>query len=223
MRERPILFSGEMVRAILREENPKTVTRRLIPSPVENELGLRGWRDRWGNLNTPGRHPYGDPGDRLWVRETFYCDHYEYPNGDRKEMGEMLYYRAESGIDGAGRNGDNCWTGFSLETMRVSWRPAIHMPRWASRLTLEVLSVRVERLQEIAEEDAKAEGVLPFAEAYSGISMDQTLTSGERCGDEPHRASFAILWDELNGDRANWKSNPWVWRVEFRRLEVAHV
>ena len=99
------------------------------------------------------------------------------------------------------------------------WTPAIHMPRWASRLTLEVVSVRVERLNDISEEDAQAEGVAPFFEVYKGMGQEQTISTGERAADAPHRASFACLWDEINGDRALWKSNPWVWVVEFKRAE----
>jgi hypothetical protein len=93
------------------------------------------------------------------------------------------------------------------------------MPRWASRLVLEVTGVRVERLCDISEADAQAEGVAPFFEVYKGMGQEQTISTGERAADAPHRASFACLWDEINGDRALWKSNPWVWVVEFKRAE----
>lgn len=99
------------------------------------------------------------------------------------------------------------------------WRPSIHMPRWASRLLLEVTDVRVQRLQEITEEDSRAEGVSPFFELYPEIGRDQSLLPGELCADAEHRASFAVLWDEINGDRALFSSNPWVWAISFRRLE----
>ena len=91
------------------------------------------------------------------------------------------------------------------------WRPSIHMPRWACRLTLEVVSVRVERLQDITEEDAKAEGM--------AVPVGQDFVAA--------RGLFAALWDKINGDRwpkrmASWEANPWVWRLVFKRVEVQH-
>jgi hypothetical protein len=92
------------------------------------------------------------------------------------------------------------------------------MPRWASRITLEVTDVRVERLHEITDEDARAEGVAKFFDTLPSIGRTQTLTTGECAADAEYRSGFALLWDEINGDRALWKANPWVWRVGFRVL-----
>jgi hypothetical protein len=101
------------------------------------------------------------------------------------------------------------------------WCPSIFMPRALSRITLDVLSVRAERLLDITEEDAKAEGARPFFETFACFERDQRITTGERASDAEHRAGFAVLWDEINGDRALWISNPWVWVVGFRRTEPA--
>jgi hypothetical protein len=98
--------------------------------------------------------------------------------------------------------------------------PAIYMPRWASRLSLEVHDVRLERLHAITEDDARAEGVLPFFERFPSIGRDQRLTSGELASDAPYRAAFAVGWDEINGHRALWASNPWVLVVTFKPAEV---
>jgi hypothetical protein len=112
-------------------------------------------------------------------------------------------------------------------------RPSIHMPRWASRIDLEILSVKVERLQDITEEDARAEGA-PLVGTVGcpceGEEEDPGPTHLARCrwgdieidpGITPHKASFRVLWNQINGDRAPWDSNPWAWRIEFRRVESA--
>jgi hypothetical protein len=96
----------------------------------------------------------------------------------------------------------------------MRWRPSIFMPRWASRITLEVTEVRVQRLQEVTEDDALAEGVEPLKH----IAPDQPLLTGGTAGEQPHRLAFSVLWDSINGERASWVSNPWVWAVSFRRL-----
>jgi hypothetical protein len=105
------------------------------------------------------------------------------------------------------------------ERIAPPWRPSIFMSRWASRITLDVTGVRIERLQDITEEDAKAEGVRPFFERFECIGQDQCLATGERAADAPYRAAYAVLWDEINGDTSNWKSNPWVWRIAFNRVQ----
>jgi hypothetical protein len=100
------------------------------------------------------------------------------------------------------------------------WRSPIHMPRWASRITLNVIQVRLERLQAITEADAKAEGVRPFFERFPEIGRDQRITSGELARDGEYRASYAVSWDEINADRATWRSNPFIWTVSFTRAET---
>lgn len=186
MKERPILFSGPMVRAII--EGRKTVTRRVVkPQP-----------DFFGSMtdaNTPfktlgaGLHgqivcPYGKPGDRLWVRETFAV------YGDEKMA--AIHYRADRPHD-VGRKG-------------VGYKPSIHMPRWASRLLLEVTAVRVELLQDISADQAMAEGVLS---CESELDPDGN-------GYSPYEL-FSALWVSING-HDSWHANPWVWVVEFKRV-----
>ncbi len=185
MTERPIIFSADMVRAIL--AGKKTQTRRVInPQPVDEDL-------RSGC-------PYGVPGDRLWVRET--CErkiHFNFLTGEPTEIFDAVYSADQEHI--VEEMGFNLCPWFKKRKL-----PAIHMPRWASRLTLEIVSVRVERLQDITEADAKAEGV-------TGALVSE---SGDHAGFVP---AFALLWDSLNGKRGySWASNPWVWVITFRRL-----
>lgn len=218
-RERPILFKAEMVRAILARR--KTQTRRIA----------KGGRVVGGNLpyfdnlteklmngdDTEVLCPYGVAGDRLWVKETWYCDHYNVGNfdGTRRTYigrtltdaeciaewrglpmpsiapGHMMYYRAD------GEAGDQ----FEQLELPFRWSSAMFMPRWASRLTLEMTDVRLQRLQEITAEDALAEGIEPAP-------------------DQPVIEAFAGLWAGINGfdGPKSWATNPWVWTLSFRRL-----
>lgn len=214
MNEHPILFSGEMVRAI--RDGRKTQTRRVIkPQPKDAVEMTVAYPDGDGNFifwsddypaldeftlkaypkgNGRGfKCPYGKPGDRLWVRETFSHD-----ASDKGNQKRVSYKADGSGIRTSVRDFD---TG---ERYELPWRPSIHMPRWASRLTLEVIVVRVERLNDISEEDARAEGVQP----------NQLTTI------QPYRAAFCGLWDSINEKRGyGWLDNPWVWVVEFKVKE----
>lgn len=203
-RERPILFSGPMVRAIL--GGKKTQTRRL-------------YRERPGDVRHRGRQlwqppsPYGVRGDRLWVRET----HAQFAVGNRRGVApQCVAYRATCDAEGGFEYVNN---GDEIMRLQVTkWTPAIHMPRWASRITLEVTGVRVERLRALSEEDAIAEGisVLPLQDVADHSAWWQSAPgehqSRTACG------AFARLWDDINGKRAPWASNPWVWVVEFRRV-----
>lgn len=206
MKERPILFSGEMVRAIL--DGRKTQTRRLIRLPPGYEHGeVYGYE---GSHN--GRHflacdpgpsraipcPYGAPGDRLWVRETWRDG--QYAIGREWDFDDRVGYRASFVGDPA-----------------LKWKPSIHMPRWASRLTLEVVSVRVERLQDISEADALAEGIQDGGCNNCGESSHPNPCG---CADpEPlYVDAFAWLWNSINGKRMPWVLNPWVWVVTFKPL-----
>lgn len=215
---RPILFSDAMVRALL--AGTKTQTRRVIQAPARNmqragmcviksrETGhpwygdhvwsMRGSMGVWGDYTDEQFRslcPYGLPGDRLWVREAW------------GPLAGGVTYRA---------------TAFTECPDGARWRPSIHMPRWASRLTLEVTDVRVERLQSISEDDARAEGVTPFG---AGVGGDQRVP-GRRDdvtqATSPHVVAFASLWDSINGERSgcSWGDDPWVWAVSFRRVEV---
>lgn len=197
VKERPILFSGEMVRAIL--EGRKTVTRRTIkPQPEYVDSGgrihkLKNLSAREQEIGIAGLLrdcPYGKPGERLWVRETWRpCKVPQH--GDS----QCVEYRAT----------DYCKAGHLTALNRTGWKPSIHMPRWASRLTLEITEVRVERLARISESDCLAEGI-NLEEA------DRTYASAV--------AAFAGLWDSING-KGSFYNNPWVFVISFRKVEAA--
>lgn len=184
MSERPILFSAPMVLALL--DGTKTQTRRIANKPVRHP--------DLGNIYTPGalvlerepQHvieracPYGQPGDRLWVRETW------------APMTNGFAYGA-----------DPVWNA----SPDGKWRPSIHMPRAACRLELEITGVRVERLQDISESDALAEGtpsdLMPID--VSRMPYPSSIEAGK----------YAALWEQINGP-GSWDANPWVWVVEFK-------
>ena len=222
MKERPILFSGPMIRAIL--DGQKTVTRRIVRGVDHSDVDT--WADGGGAVWEGGawvdgnvgmtarvRCPFGVSGDRLWVKETWYDDLHDEPGPrHRADDGSVhgIEYRAShdcrSWESGCPCNPDG-------DGKRSAWRPSIFMPRWASRLTLEVVSVRVERLHEITNDDAEEEGVdlIP-------CDCERCKTSSGVCvlGQGSYREAFAKKWDEINGKRAPWGSNPFVWRVEFK-------
>lgn len=262
VRERPILFSGEMVCAIL--DGRKTQTRRVVKIPRNatfEHCAVRTWDDEADRLRSIapeppdiapyllGRRirgqylvcnlindvglarvhcPHGEPGDQMWVREAWQAEfewpigpgdtrlHYwhEVPPGWRGAENAMrTYYRADWSEYEVVQLGDSEFSpqfAAHVDESELSeydhdrplpfrWKPSIHMPRWASRITLEITGVRVERLQDISEKDARAEGV-----------EHETLSC---------RHAFAILWQELNGDRGfGWEKNPFIWVIEFRRI-----
>ncbi|MFA7667771.1 MAG: hypothetical protein WCX93_00295 [Burkholderiaceae bacterium] len=220
MRERPILFSGPMVRSIL--AGHKTQTRRVIKPQPRGHIAWKNDR-QWivsgtGEIGDTGLHcPYGEAGGRLWVRESFQfaasLDHLS-PGAVADKCLDAGYstpwaptqYEADGQRTGS-------WRGFDtppVVTEPGKLRPSIHMPRWASRITLEITGVRVERLRDISDDDVIAEGVdnLIAAEAVGKSPLKMGLAA--TCG-------FAYLWDKINGP-GSWESNPWVWVVEFRRI-----
>ncbi len=242
MKDLPILFKAPLVRAIL--DGRKTVTRRLCArandgGPADAVVKVAdGWIAWWGPEPKGGYEaktrelyprgngfpcPYGEPGDRLWVRETL------------KERVGGWHYAADDApvqLDAADPHVPAmvAWAHHKESETCVS----IHMPRWASRITLEIVSVRVERVQDISEADVFAEGIkLPVSSCTPrcrhGADQVHALVNVMT----PHKAAlrkdatsrdfavaeFAVTWDAINGKRAPWASNPWVFRVEFKRVE----
>ena len=224
MKERPIIFNGEMVRAI--REGRKTQTRRVVkPQPdevVKDAYHTKGlFVPRVGTCSEGDiKCPYGVPGDRLWVRETWQgwkqtsheYDEWEPMTTDNRGGLNHSEYREE-------------WGGYEvIEYAATSdsmgpWNPSIHMPRWASRMTLAVKSVRVERVQDISEEDAKAEGIISLnpdsIDPYWGLpGIDMAFNTA--------RAAFRWLWDSINLKRGHgWDENDWVWVPEWPKWEEA--
>lgn len=198
IRVRPVSFNGAMVRAIL--EGRKTMTRRVVkPQPGKS---CKDASETACKLLARGC-PYGAPGDRLWVRETFW--HRETFHADY--LMDFRYCATEPTPPGSVDRND-------YDTLEGYWRklPSIFMPRLASRITLEVTGVRVERLQEISEQDALAEGVQwPKHDDFEPVTLN-FVTFG------PARIAFKELWCNIYGD-ASWDANPWVWVCEFRRVE----
>lgn len=200
MTEKPILFSAPMVRAIL--AGAKTQTRRVVKPQPSSELlaeyaRIRSERgsDRSDAQMLTDCVPclYGSPGTRLWVRETW-------GNGALPGYPPTYFYRA----DDVHSHRDGWATPPGLK-----WRPSIHMPRAASRITLEVTGVRVERLQDISEADAMAEGIQRIAGRYTfNGGLHESRTAVE---------SYRYLWESINGTES-WSANSWVWVVEFRRV-----
>lgn len=221
MKERPILFSAPMVRAIL--EGRKTQTRRVIKLPRSmasrrlDEYLFNCSGKAWPAWNNPDlKCPYGKPGDRLWVRETWAEVPRYLPMTDEdapwREDGRILVWAADP--DWKGARQFLCADGVIRWAKPARWRPSIHMPRFASRITLEVTGVRVERLQATSEADATAEGV----QQCEGGAMDY-LSNDYAQGYSPV-ASFRSLWESIYG-ADSWAANPWVWVVEFKRMEIA--
>jgi hypothetical protein len=194
MKERPILFNGPMVRAVL--EGRKTMTRRIAKRLL---LGLP-------QAEMNAQCPYGQPGDRLWVRET-HKGWYTY------QSQQYVCYASDNSTHIVRRPEGHPEGGMLLgECHADKWRPSIHMPRWASRITLEVTGLRVERLCEITEADARAEGVECFDDTKTFRSYWDDF-----CVCLSAKDSFQTLWAKINGPDS-WDANPWVWVVEFRRV-----
>ena len=219
MKERPILFSGPLVRALL--DGRKTQTRRIVSGKFALEWLQPGmFTPEYVGDPANGLCPYGAPGDRLWVRETWKPDVID-PDGD---CVSCTAYHADGAQITIANTQEACDQWLAVRrpveqwpTMQpAKWRPSIHMPRWASRLTLEVTEVRVERVQDISETDAQAEGAaqigVTFRDNADGSSKLVPSLGG------PYRDGFRVLWSDLNG-AASWLSNPWVWVVSFKRVE----
>jgi hypothetical protein len=213
-RERPILFSGPMVHALL--DGRKTVTRRIVRERAGCRIDVRSdgvpvyvtrASDDGGE---PIPCPYGKRGDRLWVKETWRPR----PSLDVEGIPDGAGVSVQYAADGAEvfvdeRRIPDTWTMPKSATHgNVS---SLLMPRWASRILLEITGVRVERLQAITEDDVRAEGVTAAAVA--------ALLGRDPPADAGPLDLWQLGWDAINGDRAPWSSNPWVWRIAFRRIK----
>lgn len=214
MTERGMIFNGEMVRAIL--DGRKTQTRRPVKFPVHDKnLGcelagneLAGELSAGNYLNSA----FGKPGDRIWVRETFQGPLFDYEQMDayledssRFETPEFCQYAADGGHRPEYQDAD--------DNLRHGWRPSIHMPRWASRILLEITDARVERLNSIHDVDAMREGI----QNLTTCSHADFGIPGVVNAQHPVRA-FQLLWESIYG-ADSWKFNPWVWVIEFKRVE----
>ena len=193
--DRPILFSAPMVRALL--AGTKTQTRRVVKPRKDRDMGCElAPSELAGEVNGGEfRNAYCAPGDRLWVRETW------------RDAGNAWHYAADGMLLPKQRDRDLqafLAARAPLTWESYTWKPSIHMPRAASRITLEVTGVRVERLQDISEADAQAEGCEPM----HLDDLGQTWRTYKR--------GYQALWEQINGP-GSWDANPWVWCVEFRR------
>lgn len=221
MKERPVLFSAPMIRALL--DGSKTQTRRAVHEgerhdhifgtaeedtsgrefffcggpeeaiqPPANPMAraLVGARARpiTGAISCP----YGQPGDRLWVREAWAW------YGCERDPHEVVY-RADTAV---------------LPPLYERWRPSIHMFRWASRITLEITGVSVERLQDITADDAVSEGIESDRKPEDRVCLWRNYSTGGTTVMQTY--SYQTLWESING-AGSWEANPWVWRIEFRR------
>ncbi|MHA0515569.1 morphogenetic protein [Citrobacter portucalensis] len=215
MTERGMIFNSEMVRAIL--DGHKTQTRRPIKFPFKDRnLGcelsgneLAGELSAGNYLNSP----FGKPGDRIWLRETFQGPLFDFDQMDAYckdstpfEKSQFCVYKADGKPAPEFFDAD--------DNLHYCWRPSIHMPRWASRITLEITDARVERLNAISEEDARAEGIIDGGCLNCGEPEPCACANPEPDATD----AFACLWQSIYGQE-NWNANPWVWVIEFERIE----
>lgn len=254
MKQRPIIFNTDMVRALL--DGRKTQTRRPVSKAVEENIRLHAGEDgsdessevefiyakhsdddgeaqpeEWlcylqeypeEGVIAIGQCPFGQPGDQLWVRETFLPD----PNSQDDAWDDHhISYFSWSGcgssirdVPSALRSPDNCIYKASWVGTDLLWKPSIHMPRWASRITLEITNIRVERVQDITEADAIAEGLNRVSHGPEG-----TFYSWQRNYPHPQNYchsddAYQDLWCSIYGPEA-WDRNEWVWVIEFKRIE----
>ncbi|SIR83644.1 hypothetical protein SAMN05216509_5294 [Pseudomonas sp. B10] len=200
IKERPILFSAPMVRAIL--DGRKTVTRRPVKGSALK--WLEEFVPEFVALSANELCPFGQIGARLWVRETWYCDHFEIQKGPYLQPADM------HDLDQSREDGELVYAADGLapyEQEQPTWKPSIHMPRWACRILLEITDVRVERLQDISRADIRAEGL----ECPQELAIDDVSPNYR----DWYPAAWKELWNSTGGD---WDANPWVWVVEFKRV-----
>lgn len=254
MKARPILMSAPMIRALL--DGRKTQTRRVVkPQPSSVDYVFSTIASTTGKKSEVGKHhwvtvspdrlriiddsqpvfscPYGQPGDQLWVRETWGILH---PNGKMAGMPTFEFERYTQDdytahFSGAGsvvykadgkeyEKADGYKSALKKSLQCAGrWRPSIHMPRWASRLTLELTDVRVERLQAISDEDCFAEGIDPETDETYLAAEHYRLGGVSLRGGTPERCAYAALWESINGP-GSWDANQWVWVLTFRVHQI---
>lgn len=235
MKERPILFSTEMIKAIL--ETRKTMTRRVKGLELVNQRINETWRIGKTNIaghtwweaavdNTYSHRmdcPYGQIGDRLWVRETWVelenPRHLHNPSLPRDALIEKAVQVDRKWVavrNGAAYKADCASEDSNRCRLELGYQycPSIFMPRWASRITLEITNIRIERLQEISEDDAAEEGMGEIEKEYWKDTKTLPIF---------FLPVFKWYWDKLNSKRSySWKSNPWVWVIEFKKQEASN-
>lgn len=216
-KERPILFNGDMARAVLLGE--KTQTRRAVTTKTLHLFDAACRAGECGSLDERNDNdqpyfrqfsPFGQPSDRLWVRESFRV------HGIATDVATLVYKASVR-------------HSYTEQTRRVpvcvcnkpvspeKWTPSIHMPRWASRTLLEITNVRVERLNDITEADCWAEGILEIDGQFSNQEIVD-MAARLHLSIEDARAQYALLWESIYG-AGSWDKNPWVWVIEFKRME----
>lgn len=202
MKERPILFNSEMVRAVL--DGRKTQTRRVmtekhrIKGPVSKVLSIFHTALLcFGKKTERYKCPYGKIGDQMWVRETFTT---------KDDDGDPLHgiiYKAS----------------WKFESTGLKWTPSIFMPRWASRIQLEIIDIRIERVQDMSLSDARAEGIVQTYGDFFGNIPKWAGDIEHEYVNRNSKENFSRLWNSINEKRGfSWESNPWVWVVEFKRI-----
>ncbi|KMI19340.1 hypothetical protein [Klebsiella pneumoniae] len=225
MTERGMIFNAEMVRAIL--DGRKTQTRRPIKWKKTRftEIGEREDGSKWP-WSEDAEHacdfwhpcPFGAVGDRIWVRETARC---EWQRGDFKnaafETGVTYKADGERQTFSSAEQHKTFPRRSHAANGDRAWHPSIHMPRWASRILLEITDVRVERLNAISEEDAEAEGI-DMEALYDSQDCYDCIADHNMTGRPTVTGAFKYLWESIYGDES-WKANPWVWVISFKRVE----
>jgi hypothetical protein len=211
VKEHPILFSAPMVQAI--RGGRKRMTRRLCPAKW---LRCIDPDDPDDNATALARCPYGVTGDRLWVRETWADADCMYQTHQNDVPGVIAYRADHSAINFLARNPKEVSKNdlYSWNFDRLKWKPSIHMPRWASRITLEITRVRLERIMCISSADILAEGAVARPHYDQNLGKCPVSAFDGKCYVDL-LSLWAAGWDLINGKRAPWKANPWVWVVEF--------
>ncbi len=201
MKERPILFSGAMVRSLL--NCTKSQTRRVVKGFALELLAPDGFTPEYVAMPENRNCPYGYAGDRLWVRESWRaptsCDHMPPRSIADSEAVRFMADEVVGADAGFGKG-----------------RPGMFMPRWACRINLEITGVRVERLQDISEADAIAEGIQRVGDGWQRFHVDPDAEIGQAFTRNPVLA-YRGLWESING-AGSWDANPWVWCIEFKRV-----